>query len=163
MKKIKQMWNNNRVLWVLVIIVLVCFCIITGVMVRYFFGVNTSSYGDRLDDIADLPYTSEDQEILINALKENEGVADATVKVKGKIIYIRILFNASVSLDSAKNIANSSIEKIDSKYQSHYDLQYTLVQEQTEEIAGYTIMGAKNINREQLIWNNNTVVPDKSE
>ena len=93
MKKIKDLWNRNRVLIVLILIVLVCFCIIGVVMVKYFFGGNTSSYGDRLDDIKDLPFKDDDQLSLINAIKENEIVSDVSVNVKGKIIYIRILFS----------------------------------------------------------------------
>ena len=70
MKKIKDLWNRNRVLIVLVIIVLTCFCIIGVVMVKYFFGGNTSSYGDRLDDIKDYPFKEEDQNTLINTIKD---------------------------------------------------------------------------------------------
>ena len=105
MKKIKKIWNNNRVLCVLALIVIVCLGIIFGVLTSYFFGGNTSSYGDRLDDIENLPYKDEDKESLISALKENESVSDVTVKTKGKIIYIRIVFNSGTSLDSAKEIA----------------------------------------------------------
>lgn len=161
MEKIKELWNRNRVLIVLVIIVLTCFCIMGVVMVKYFFGGNTSSYGDRLDDIKDMPFKEEDQQTLINAIKENDIVSDVSINVKGKIIYIRILFNEKASLDTAKAVAAKSVESISADYQSKYDLEYTLVQESTEAVAGFTIMGAKNINRTVLIWNNNTPVKDK--
>ena len=161
MKKIKDLWNRNRVLIVLVIIVLTCFCIIGVVMVKYFFGGNTSSYGDRLDDIKDYPFKEEDQNTLINTIKENDIVSDVTVNVKGKIIYIRILFNDKATLDTAKAVANKSIESISADYQNRYDLEYTIVQKSTEAVAGFTLMGAKNINRSVLIWNNNTPLKDK--
>ena len=161
MEKIKELWNRNRVLIVLVIIVLTCFCIMGVVMVKYFFGGNTSSYGDRLDDIKDMPFKEEDQQTLINAIKENDIVSDVSINVKGKIIYIRILFNEKASLDTAKAVAVKSVESISADYQSKYDLEYTLVQESNEAVAGFTIMGAKNINRTVLIWNNNTPVKDK--
>ena len=161
MEKIKELWNRNRVLIVLVIIVLTCFCIMGVVMVKYFFGGNTSSYGDRLDDIKDMPFKEEDQQTLINTIKENDIVSDVSINVKGKIIYIRILFNEKASLDTAKAVAVKSVESISADYQSKYDLEYTLVQESTEAVAGFTIMGAKNINRTVLIWNNNTPVKDK--
>ncbi len=161
MKRIKDIWNRNRVLIVLVIIVLTCFCIMGVVMVKYFFGGNTSSYGDRLDDIKDMPFKEEDQQTLINTIKENDIVSDVSINVKGKIIYIRILFNEKASLDTAKAVAVKSVESISADYQSKYDLEYTLVQESNEAVAGFTIMGAKNINRTVLIWNNNTPVKDK--
>ena len=163
MKKIKDMWNRNRVLIILVIIVLVCFCIMGVVMVKYFFGVNTSSYGDRLDDIQELPFKEEDQTSLINLIKENDIVSDVTINVKGKIIYIRILFNEKATLDSAKGVANKSLEGINEEYQSKYDLEYTIVQEANENVGGFTLMGAKNINRGVLIWNNNTPIKDEEQ
>ncbi len=161
MKKIKDMWNRNRVLIVLITIVLVCFCIMGVVIVKYFFGGNVSSYGDRLDDIKDFPFKEEDQLALINKIKENEIVSDVAVNVHGKIIYIRILFNDKASLDAAKAVASKSLEVISSEYQSKYDLEYTIVQESTESVGGFTLMGAKNINRGALIWNNNTPIKDK--
>ncbi len=161
MKKIKDIWNNNRVLIVLIIIVITCFCIMGIVMVKYFFGGNTSSYGDRLDDIANMPFKEEDQNALLSAIKENDSVIDSTVNIRGKIIYIRIQFNEKATLDKAKEIANKSIEAIPSDYLAKYDLEYTLVQESTESVAGFTIMGARNINRTVLIWNNNTPIKDE--
>ncbi len=161
MKKIKDMWNRNRVLIVLTIIVIACFCIMGVVVVKYFFGGNTSSYGDRLDDIKDLPFKEEDQTSLINSIKENDSVSDVTINVRGKIIYIRILFNEKATLDTAKGVATKSLESIAADYQSKYDLEYTIVQEANEAVAGFTLMGAKNINRTVLIWNNNTPITEK--
>ena len=161
MKKIKDLWNRNRVLIVLVLIVIACFCIMGVVMVKYFFGGNTSSYGDRLDDIKDMPYKEEDKLALINTIKENDIVSDVSVNVKGKIIYIRILFNEKATLDTAKGVASKSVEAISADYQSKYDLEYTIVQEANETVAGFTLMGAKNINRTVLIWNNNTPIKDE--
>lgn len=130
---------------------------------KYFFGGNTSSYGDRLEDIANLPYKEEDQQALMTSLKEDEGVEDVNVKTRGKIIYIRIFFKETTTLDHAKQIAEKSLEKINKEYQKKYDLEYTLVQEKTEKAEGYTLMGAKNINREKLIWNNNTPITKNKE
>ena len=51
MKKIKKLWMENRVLFVLFTIVIICACIILGVMLSYFFGATKSNYGDRLNGI----------------------------------------------------------------------------------------------------------------
>ncbi len=161
MEKLKKTWENNRVLIVLGVIVLTCIIVMSCVMVKYFFGGSTSSYGDRLDDIADLPYKDEDKETLKEAIKQQEIVSDVDIKAIGKIIYIRILFNEKANIDSAKQVAATSLENIAKEYQEKYDIQFTIVQESAPEIAGFTIMGAKNINRQNLVWNNNT--PEKTE
>ena len=59
MKKIKELWNKNRVMFVLTTIVIVCFIIILVVVLQMFFGVSSSPYGDRLDNIQDMPFTDE--------------------------------------------------------------------------------------------------------
>ena len=118
MKKIKNWWDSNRVLFVLCVIVIICFLIMGFVVVKYFVGLNTSAYGDRLDDIADLPFTEEAQNNIINKLKESETVTDVTVHSQGKIIYIRITFT-NTSLDRAKEIAATALEVISDEYKQH--------------------------------------------
>ena len=71
MKKIKNLWMNNRVLFVLTTIVLVCFLVMGVVVIKYFVGVSTSEYGDRLEDIENLPLKDEDKQAIENKLKEN--------------------------------------------------------------------------------------------
>lgn len=160
MKKIKELWFNNRVLFVLATIVIVCFIIMGVVVIKYFVGFNTSVYGDRLEDIADLPLKEEDKKVIEDKLKEQESVKEVNVHTAGKIIYIRIVFE-NVSLERAKEIAATTLEVINDEYKKHYDLHYTLVEESTETNAGFTIMGAKNISNEStIIWNNNTPVTE---
>lgn len=161
MKKIKNLWMNNRVLFVLVSIIILCFIVMGVVVTTYFIGFNTSEYGDRLEDIENLPLKEEDKNSIINKLKENENVTDLTVHTQGKIIYIRIVFT-NTSLDRAKEIAGTTLEVISEEYKEHYDIHYTLVQEDSEATSGFTIMGSKNINSvsESIMWNNNTPVTE---
>ena len=49
MKYLKNAWKNNRVLFVLFVILIICFVIIMGVGIKYFVGNNKSSYGERLE------------------------------------------------------------------------------------------------------------------
>lgn len=158
MKKIKNLWMNNRVLFVLTTIVLVCFIVMGVVVIKYFVGVNTSEYGDRLEDIENLPLKDEDKQAIENKLKENENVTEVSVHTQGKIIYIRVVFT-NTSLDRAKEIAATTLEVINDEYKNHYDIHYTLVQEATDTAEGYTIMGSKNIrSTANIIWNNNTPI-----
>lgn len=163
MKKIKTLWNNNRVLFVLSTVVIVCFIVMAIVGLNLFFGVNNSSYGDRLNDISGVSLNEETQNNIINKLKENEVVDSASVHTQGKIIYIRIVYK-NVSLERAKEIAATSLEVISEEYQKLYDIHYTLIQDQTETSAGFTIMGSRNINGSStIIWNNNTAFEHTEE
>lgn len=159
MKKIRELWSNNRVLLVLAGIILICCIIMIVVCYKFFFGASTSSYGDRLETIENLPLKEEDKEAIKNKLTENETVKNVEVYTSGKIIKIRIEF-ANVTIDRAKEIAGTTLEVIKEEYQKNYDLQYTIVSSKTENDTGFTLMGAKNINRSVIIWNNNTPIQE---
>ena len=147
-------------MFVLATIVIICFIIILIVVLQMFFGVSSSAYGDRLDNIQDMPFTDENSNAISAKIKESEGVSDVNVHSQGKIIYVRITFNG-VTIDKAKEIAATALEAINEEYQALYDVHFTLVQEGTDTSDGFTIMGAKNINRTSVIWNNNTAFTEE--
>ncbi len=161
MKKIKEIWDNNRILFILSFIILACLVTVAIVCVTMFFGGNKSPYGDRLDGMEEHALKDEDKEGIISKLKESDTVTNVDVRTQGKIIYIRIEFN-NVTLDRAKEIAGTALEVINDDYKSVYDIHYTLISAGTEEVAGFTIMGAKNINRSIIVWNNNNPMPEPS-
>lgn len=153
MKKIKELWDRNRVLFVLTTIVLVCLILMSVVIVRYFVGNGTGNYGDRLESIEKIPLEETDKEAVISKFKENESVTDVSIHSQGKIIYIRATFT-NVTADRAKEIASSTLEVISDKYLNNYDIHYTLISNATESTTGFIVMGAKNIGeaQKQIIW-----------
>lgn len=153
MKKIKELWDRNRVLFVLTTIVLVCLILMSVVIVRYFVGNGTGNYGDRLESIEKIPLEEADKEAVISKFKENESVGDVSIHSQGKIIYIRATFT-NVTADRAKEIASSTLEVISDKYLNNYDIHYTLISNATESTTGFIVMGAKNIGeaQKQIIW-----------
>ena len=90
MKKIKEIWTNNRVLLILATIVIACFIIIAIVGIKFFFKTNTSNYGDRLENIENIPVLEEDISLIKEKIKEQEVVTEVNIHQKGKIIYIRM-------------------------------------------------------------------------
>lgn len=159
LNKIKKMWHENRVLLVLFIIIFVCLCVVLGVLFNYFFGVTKSNYGDRLKGIEEVVITDEIKNNYLESMKNDEFVEDVTIKTRGKIIYINMLFNESASLAIAKSKAGVSLQFFEEKYLNFYDFHFTLKEESTETSEGFLIMGARNVNGNELVWNNNTEVP----
>lgn len=159
MKKIKKLWNNNRVMFVLGIIVILCAIIILVVMAQYFFGATKSSYGDRLNDIVSVPFEVSEQDH-IKELLTTEHTTDVSVEVKGKVVYIIARFDSSVALAAAQQMAVEATNQVDEKYRKLYDFNVTLVQEVTDIDTGYTMMGAKNASSESFSWSNRTPVKD---
>ncbi len=155
MKKIKEIWDSNRIVLVLSFVIIICFVVIFVIGIKLFVGVNSSPYGDRLEGLSEHAIKDEDKSSIIDKYKENESVKDVDIHAQGKILYIKINFEG-INLDKAKEIVNKSLETYSEDIKNNYDLEFILLEESTEEVPGFTIMGAKNIHRNNVIWNNNT-------
>lgn len=156
MKKLKELWGNNKVLIVLGIILIICLIAIITVTFSFFLGGNKGVYGDRLNDIDKHPVTNNIKSEYKASLESEKSVTKVSLDTKGKIIYIIINFASDTSLEDAKNLAASSIEKLNEDILSFYDINFTLKCEKSENSEGFTILGAKNVGGSGLIWNNNT-------
>lgn len=160
MNKLKKLWNENRVILVLGIIVLICIVAIMVVMMQYFFGVSTSSYGDRLDSISSVPFDDEAKKALEDAYS-SENLESISIETRGKIIYVMVKYDATISLADAQTKSLEVYQSIDEKYRKLYDYNVTVSQDATEIGTGYHLMGAKNVSSENFVWSNNT--PIKAE
>lgn len=147
--------KNNKAICLMIFIILACVIISVCLLLKYFyFGSGNSKYGDRLDGIENVEITDEHQNSVVEKLKSEEIVSDAKIDIIGKRICIRIVFNDGTLLDSAKNVAVKIIDEFSEEEQGFYDLEFTLVCSATEDSEGYTIMGNKNVNGTNLVWNN---------
>ena len=78
----------------------------------------------------------------------------------GRIIYVTIGFKKDTTLDEAKSVATSSIDKFSDNLINYYDVQFLLKCDASDNSDGFTIMGSHNVSGNGLIWNNNTVESD---
>ena len=164
MKKLKKIWQENSILFVLLFILIACIIAISVVVVTYFVGDSSSKYGDRLGGIEDYPFEEDTQNEIISKIEENEIVEDATIRVSGKIIYITITFVPETTLVEGQSIALSSLDYFNEETLSFYDLEYMIKADATEETEGFQIIGAKNVSGTGGIgWNNNTEFETEEE
>ncbi len=162
MKKIINLWKDNKVVIMLIAILIICFIAICVVALTYFFGGSGSEYGDRLEGIENYPITEEIKNSYINTLKENEDVKDVTFKNQGKVLYITIIYNEKVDLETAQSTAEVSIDSLDSDYIAFYDINFTVKKDATEDEEGFILMGARNVSAGVTSWNVNTP-PEEDE
>lgn len=157
----KKFIRNNKAICFMLLIIIACVGVSVGLLLKYFyFGNGGSKYGDRLDGIEAVLIADDKKNEVANSLKEGKNVKDATVTVTGKIIYIRIAFEAGADLETSKSIAVKSLEQFSEDEKKFYDVHFTLVSDKTDNSDGFTIMGAKNVNGTNLVWNNNNAVSD---
>lgn len=159
MKKLKDIWRNNRILFVLFIILVICFIAIITVALTYFVGSENSPYGNRLDNKVELPNNFEKD--MITKLKEDEEIQNANVRLAIRTIYVTIDFVPGVSLEKAQQKAVESLQEVDENIFEYYDFNYILTEETTEDNKGFTIMGARNSYGTGFIWNNNIETDEK--
>ena len=163
MKRIKKLWNENRVLFVLFIILIVCFIAICCVVMSYFVGDKKSVYGDRLKNKVKVSKSVEDE--YTKTIEIDEMVEKATIRVGIRTIYITLKFNDKASLVEAESKAVASLDSLSEEVLSYYDVDFILVQDAVagNESKGFTIMGSTNINGSGVVWSNNTEIVEEEK
>ena len=154
MKKLKKLWNENRVLMILGVILLACVIAILCVVLKYFVGSNSSVYGNRFDNMK-TKITEKEQNAYIKALEDNSSVSKVRFRVNHKTLMISVTFKNDIKLDDAKKIIDGSLEKLSDKVKETYDINFTV------NVGDTTLMGARNASGNGLFWNNNTPIESK--
>ena len=161
MKFIKNIWQKNPIVFVLVCVLIICFIAIVTVASTFFLSGRESSYGERLNNINEYEVTQEFITTYKDSVTENKLVDNVEFRVSGRIIYIIIVFNADTILDEAKSVATKSLDVFSEKILGYYDIDFTIKQNSEEE--GFILMGARNVNGTGVIWNNNTKVEESDK
>lgn len=151
----KKLWKSNRVVFVLVIILIICFIAICSVALTFFYSKDTNEYGNRLNGIEKHPISSELKSNYKETLLANESVKSVEFNTKGRIIYVNIKFDENISLDNAKKLVEDNLSIFDEDILSYYDLQFVLSSD------NFTIMASKNVASEKISWNNNTPIKEE--
>lgn len=155
----KQFYKENRVFVILMAIVAICVILIIGVLLKYFFFGNSSSpYGDRLKDEKKYKLSEKEEKKIAADIENDETVKKASVRTSVRTIYVTIDFNPEITLVEAQSKAVTVLEKLNEGQLGYYDIEFILKKEATDSAEGFTIMGAKNVNGTNIVWNNNTPV-----
>lgn len=158
MKKIKKVWEENKILMVLAIILIVCLIIFGVVAITYFYGSSRDVYGNRLDITKDVPLDSNINKKVESELKKNASVKSVKINVKGRIVYINVKFSDEVDMDSAKKTAESVVALFSEKELDVYELEFTI------STSSYTLMGARNVSgSDAVVWNNYNIKESTEE
>ncbi len=145
--------QDNRVLWVLLGILGVCFLAIGILFYRYFYaGTSSSKYGERLDGIENYPLSKTLEKDIQDLYKDNTEIDKVTVTNEGKIVYITINFTKSIKVATAEDLAIKSLDKIGEKNLTYYDVQYILTYSGTEENTNFPVFGSKSASSLKVVW-----------
>ncbi len=153
MNKIKKIWNENKVLFFLGIILIICLIVIGVIALKSFYSSCDDAYCNRkvADLRSELPKQIEDK------LKENENIVKTSVLVKNAIIYVSATFTSDVKMDSAKKAMDEIIPLFNEDELLIYDLDLTIKTENfnSDTKEGFIIKGARNTNGDgKIVWSN---------
>lgn len=152
----KKFFKENKTLFILMVVAIVCIIVSIVLLFKYFyFGNGGSNYGDRLEGIENVRINDDKQQEIAAQIDSNPIVEKSSVIITGKRIDIRIIFDEKATLVDAQGVALKSLDNFSDEEKSYYDFEFTLKQEATEKTEGFLIMGAKNVNGTNLVWNNN--------
>ena len=152
MNKIKNLWANNRILFILGVILVACAIAIIVVVMTFFMGAKKSVYGNRFDNMKTHIKKAE-QKAYTSALEERSGVEKVSLRVNNKTLMISVTVKDDIKLDDAKKIVEESLDKFSEDVKETYDMNFTLSGKLFN-----TIMGAKNVAGSKLSWGNNTPI-----
>ena len=151
MKKVFKLIKKHSRL--IVSIIIVVFLVIIGIMAKNFFFPDDAEayYGSRLEGIDKVKITDKKKE------EYKEHFKDASKKINirtsGRIIYFNITVNDDVSVDSARDMANKTIEKIADEEKSYYDIQFIISNDADKE--HFPIIGYKHHSKQAISWTKN--------
>ncbi len=150
----KKLIRENKVLFVLSIIILVSLICIGVGLITYFYSEDGDKYGNRLEGIENYPIP-DSIESDIKSLYES-GLESLSVDIRGKVIYILMDVSVGVSKVDAQSMGVKALEKFTDEQKSFYDISFLITCKGiTEETTVFPMQGMKNSENSQIVWTNN--------
>lgn len=146
---------KHKGLSILMGLCLILFIIILFIFAELIFFSGNGAYNGRLDGIEDVKLEKSFLKEIQNDLLSNENIEKASVRLQGKIVYIEFFANNELSVDSAKDISASLLEKFSEEELRFYDICYIVtwssLNEDGEEV--FTVIeGTKHPLKESISW-----------
>ena len=140
MKGIKKILKDNKYTVIGILVFIVIALLVSVVYNILFAGAGAPIYGNRLDGIEEVEITKEQRNKLVDTLKEEEKVVEASTNIKGKILNVHITVSEGTKLSDAKKLTSKITEIIENDQKKFYDIQ-VFIDIEGENIDGYPTIG----------------------
>lgn len=151
----KRYMKEHKAVVVAVILMLIIIAIAFVAKQAFFSNSKNAVYGNRLEGMDAVEIDSKQKEEILNNLKNDSVVKNATYQLQGKIINIIITVNDDVGSDTAKSLSAKIIEKLDEKQKKYYDIQVFVKKE--NDASDFPIIGYKHANKDNFSWTKDRV------
>lgn len=158
----KKKLKENKILFVLVVIICISFIVILFKMFTYFYNGNgKDKYGARLRNISEHSIAKTIDGDIRAIYDENSGVENIKYSLYGKIMYIEFNFKNGISIDAAKEQVSRSLEVIGQEVLSYYDVQFILRGDENDD--NFPALGYKNSSFDYISWTNHNIVVSEGD
>lgn len=151
----KRFIKEHKVVVVAVILMLVIIAIAFVAKETFFSNSDNAVYGDRLEGIDTVKVDTKQKKEILDNVKNDSAVKEATYKLQGKLINIIITVNDDIGVDTSKALSNKVLEKLDDKQKKYYDIQVFVKKEKGGN--DFPIIGYKHANKEGFSWTKDRV------
>ena len=156
----KKIWNfivDNRIYIVLILFVIFCGFVFVTMKAYLDPEDEYAVYGNRLEGIEKVQITDKKEKEVIDFIKEDENVTDASISIQGKIINIIIkLKDKKNTVEKMEEKGAEIIKKFSEEEVKFYDFQFFIKNEE----ANYNLMGYKNKKNDEISWVNDVIVSE---
>lgn len=134
-------------------VIIVIFIIIIGIMAKNFFFPDDAEayYGTRLEGIEKVKINDKKKDELKENFKDSS--KKVTIRLAGRIIYVDVTVNDDISVDSAKDMSNKTLEKLSDEEKAYYDVQFIISNEKDKD--HFPIIGYKHHTKQGISWTKN--------
>lgn len=151
----------NKYRKIIFIVVIAIVLIMMAIVIKQFLYPDDlkSIYGSRLDGIEEVEITSNKKISVINEMKTDENVEDASINIKGKIIYIKLKGKEGLTIEKSKEILSNTLNKFSDKEKQFYDFEFFA----TNTHLKYYVIGSKSKMIENIVWTEYSEVDENEE
>ena len=138
---------------IIVGVIILIFLVIIGIMAKNFFFPSDTDvyYGTRLEGIEKVRIKDKTKEELKGIFKDSS--KSVNIRLAGRIIYVDVKLNEGVSIDTAKDLSNKTLEKLSEEEKKYYDVQFIIANESDTD--HFPIIGYKHHARTAISWTRN--------
>ena len=147
----KYIKNNKKQVRIMIIALLVIIVLLVLYKALFYSSSEKAVYGVRLNDIENNEFTTEEKNDVQDKSSNIEGVKEAKIEVKGRLIKFFVTFEDGVSTDDIKTKFNEMVSFINEKVKGYYDVELYAEQKQDGKTK-YPVIGYKHKNKTEITF-----------
>ena len=141
--------RNKKVIRIALIILLILIVLLSLYKMLFYSDSERAVYGSRLNNINENKITKGEKKELLGNIKDVEGITDAKIEIKGRLIKIFAVFESEVTSEDIKAKFTGMLDYLSESVKSYYDVTFYAKQEKDDKET-YPVIGYKQKGKELI-------------